>query len=358
MPSIGHLVYGIALMIPFLAFSNDKITKKAATIFVITNYIGPDSSYVYIFLPWNAHALIGYLFWAIIIAFCYSYFSRFTILKEGKSLKIIDEGKRDIRWRGSYLLCVAGGICHHFIDMIFHKGFTFHIWEDYRFSLQDMHDWEDAFGYYHSKSPIVLVSMGIILLLILAIWYVFTKDYKDVVMFFVCITIGLGLGLWVTKGVIYAEFEIGTTFFTLIWVFIPNVFVVWAIKDAQQHPPEEKESKFTAQQKILLVSLIIFIVAIGVIGIAVYLMNNPNVILNLVPSLEASLITIGAIILIIFSSMLIVLAILLFKKKNIARKSSILLLWLTWPLVIPTMLAFVLCETAVVAEFQKKPIEN
>ena len=74
MPGLGHLFFGLFLIIPILFIAKNQLNYKIAIIFVLTNWIGPDS-----FWPWNAiipidfHPLLGYIILAIPLALFYSY---------------------------------------------------------------------------------------------------------------------------------------------------------------------------------------------------------------------------------------------------------------------------------------------
>ncbi len=344
-------MFGIALALPFIALSNDKVTKKAAVFFVFNNYVGPDSSYTYL-LPWDMHALVGYLFWALAIAFAYSYFSRFTVVKTKHLFEIKDEGERTLRWRQAYLICVAGGICHNFIDMIFHKHLDFHITGDFHLNLVDIHNWEDQFGYYHVFTPFAIISIIIVVVLFLLVWWLFsTKDVKDVVAFFLSVCIFLLLGLLVSGGRIYSEFDLGTTFFALIWFFVPMVCMVTAIKDAQENPPEDTEWEFLEQHKISIVVGILLILGIAVIGVASFVSINPDFILEIAP-IERDLLVLAANAAIGLGVLLVVLAVLIQKRIELGRQISIAILWFLWFMVFPVVLAFFLSEEKIVQEFR------
>ena len=124
MPGTGHVIYGLAILIPILYFTKDdkSFSYKAAFIFLANNYIGPDASQIFVGLPF--HSILGFLIFAVPLSAFYSYFSKFSLVKTGKyKLNWQDDGIREVKWLNSYCLTAAGGISHFFIDQFYH----FHI---------------------------------------------------------------------------------------------------------------------------------------------------------------------------------------------------------------------------------------
>ena len=65
MPGIAHLVFGLFIVIPIFYVARDKFSSKVALIFVLNNWIGPDSYWAWRFIPINAESIYGYLIWII-----------------------------------------------------------------------------------------------------------------------------------------------------------------------------------------------------------------------------------------------------------------------------------------------------
>ena len=109
MPGTGHIIYGLAIIIPILYFTKDtrNFSYKAAFIFLANNYIGPDAAQIFIGLPF--HSMIGFIMFAIPLSLFYSYFSRFSLkkTKSGKWFEWEDEGIREVNWKN---IPVSGGI--------------------------------------------------------------------------------------------------------------------------------------------------------------------------------------------------------------------------------------------------------
>ena len=127
MPSIAHLVLGGTIAICLYYISNGKFTKTHAFIFFLCNYLGPDVGWVF-GIGHITHSLIFWPLFAIILSYFYHYFTRFTIKIDGiKNVELIDLEGYKLHYLNTYLLVLAAGILHLYLDGLMNKGGTFRI---------------------------------------------------------------------------------------------------------------------------------------------------------------------------------------------------------------------------------------
>ena len=112
MPNIGHIVFGLAFIIPIMYYTKNKFNYKVAFIFLANNFIGPDAATVFGVMGLEFHNVIGFLLFAIPLALFYTYFSRYSLVKSDKFLRLQDDGIREINWMNAYCITVAGGLTH------------------------------------------------------------------------------------------------------------------------------------------------------------------------------------------------------------------------------------------------------
>jgi len=127
MPSIAHLVLGGVIALCFYYISDGKFTKTHAFIFFLSNYLGPDVGWV-LGIGHFTHSLLFWPLFAVVLAFIYHYFTRFTIKIDGiKNIEIIDLEGHKLHFLNTYLLVLAAGILHNYLDGIMNKECTFRI---------------------------------------------------------------------------------------------------------------------------------------------------------------------------------------------------------------------------------------
>ncbi|MFX1392057.1 MAG: hypothetical protein ACFFAH_00650 [Promethearchaeota archaeon] len=127
MPSIAHLVLGGVIALCFYYISDGKFTKTHVFIFFLCNYLGPDVGWVF-GIGRLTHSLLFWPLFALILAFIYHYFTRFTIKIDGiKNIEIIDLEGHKLHYLNTYLLVLAAGILHLYLDGIMNNEGTFRI---------------------------------------------------------------------------------------------------------------------------------------------------------------------------------------------------------------------------------------
>ncbi len=243
MPSFGHVFYGLCLLIPILYFAREKFSYKVAFIFLFNQIYGPDI--VFLFFDTPFHSILGFAILGIPLALVYSYASRFSLQKSEKGfpLRFEDGGIREIKWRNAYLLTVAGGISHFFIDQFFHFEQAMEIWSwpSVTITYDQMLGWGGPV--YHIFDPLmVLGEIIVVVTLLLGLWYL-RKGHKDTAKVFALVSaISFGIMILGTLGiggltaVFGGERELAVFCFGAIYVFIPLMFVMFVARNVLDHP--------------------------------------------------------------------------------------------------------------------------
>jgi len=116
MPSIAHLILGGIIGLCLYYISDGKFTKTHVFILFLCNYLGPDVGWV-LGIGHYTHSLTFWPIFALILAYLYRYFTRFTIKMDGfKRFEIIDLEKPKLRYLNTYFLVLASGIMHICLD--------------------------------------------------------------------------------------------------------------------------------------------------------------------------------------------------------------------------------------------------
>jgi len=243
MPTFGHIFYGLCLLLPILYFAREKFNYKVALLFLINQIYGPDI--VFLFFDTPFHSILGFAILAIPLALVYSYASRFSLQRSeaGFPLKFEDGGIREIKWRNAYLLTVAGGISHFFIDHFFHFAQTMEIWSwpPVTITYNDMLEWGGPI--YHIFNPLmVLGEIIVVVALLLAFWYLRT-GYKETAKVFALISILsfsimlLGAaGIDGLTAVFGGERELAVFCFATLYILVPLMILMYVARNISDHP--------------------------------------------------------------------------------------------------------------------------
>ncbi len=280
MPSFGHVFYGLCLLIPILYFAREKFNYKVAFIFLFNQIYGPD--FTFLFFDTTFHTILGFAILAIPLALVYSYASRFSLQKSEKGfrLKFEDGGIREIKWRNAYLLTIAGGISHHFIDYFFHLETTIEFWPSVTITYDQMLGWGGPV--YHIYDPLMVIGEIIVVVaLLLSLWY-FHKGAKETAKVFAIVSgISAGIMLLGAFGIggltaVYGgERELAVYFFGALYVLLPLMFVMYVARNVLDHPvqtpdqpkiPRERHLKIVASIGVLLGA---FFVLYGILAISI-----------------------------------------------------------------------------------------
>jgi hypothetical protein len=291
MPAITHLFYGLFLLLPVIFLAKDRLNVKAAAVFVINNWIGPDSYYpVYSFIPISAYSAVGYLIWAAPLAFVYMYLTRFSVRIQNKRLVFHDDGAGELTWRNAYLLCVAGGLCHCLIDMIGHPELEYQLFPGTYLTLFSLQSLGSA--YYHVVSPWLIPGFLLLLVFIVFILYFIQRDVKDIMVFLLVSLVGTFLLVFGVTGLLFMELEVSTLLVLIPYVFVPLGLVGYVLRDMYDHPVKITKTRLTPRQKLLAATLFMVGVALSLLGGAIYFYFDPTFLItlsNFEPSLVRTL---------------------------------------------------------------------
>ena len=357
MPEIGHFIIAFSIIIPILYFSGDKFNYKVAAIFLLANWIGPDSAQPFGFLPIDFHYMIPYLIWAVPLALFYSYFSRFSVKRSERFFKFVDDGKRDITWRNAYLLLISGGLIHTVSDALFRNNLKIKFLEDiFQPTLHDVH----RFGFLVDLDIPVLqmVSYAILIALTLLAVFIMDRSFKDILIFFFTL-IGVTILIVFCFGerVVGGEFDVGVSFMSIIFIFIPLMLLFHVAKDVNEHPtPTPKEPRVDPKLGLKIIGIFSGFVALFYLIIGVLSILAPTIVQELIYFSKETFFVLGFIFLIL-GCIAIFGTIGLFFKLSICRYIVMYLCIFMTLFVYPLIIVLYLCQNNVKALFNKKSRE-
>ncbi|MHA2250367.1 MAG: hypothetical protein ACXAD7_08390 [Candidatus Kariarchaeaceae archaeon] len=348
---IGHLVIGLSIVIPIYYFNKDKFHSQVAIIFVLNNWIGPDSAQAYFFLPYDFHYLIPFIFWAVPLASFYSYLTRFSIDFKDYTFDILDQKYRMLTWRQSYLLVLSGGLIHTFTDTLFRDNLRIklleHIWSP---TLYDLHQWGQSDKGHESYQ---LIGYVLLLFAVFLLLYIFENSKENVLTFFlILITIEIFAVLLLGSNVVRNEYDLGVIFISLLFVFVPLMLLFYVIEDVHAHslnmkPHEIDDVRPQQINRIASLSIVLagLMLVLGLLGVL-----YPDNLRSSVDFNESFILLLGSIFLI--SGMIIAIAgIGLFFRINYARRIVMVFCSLLVLFVYPLVIVFYLAQDNVKAEF-------
>ena len=363
MPGLGHIVFGLALIIPVMYYSKNKFNYKVAFIFLANNYIGPDASHVFSVFGVDFHNVIGFLVFAIPLSLFYTYMSRFSIVRTDNFLRIRlqDDGIREVKWLNAYMITVAGGMTHFFIDTYFHWERTMAVLPWYSITHDQMLHWGGAA--YHVVDPLMVVGYLIIMGSIIMSLFVFKRGYKDTFIF-TMIVAGLSLLTIALLGIesFGGEREIAVMFNAAVFFLIPLFLLMYAARDVEDNPITEKEvSKIDRNLLLKIVSGIIMVASGLLILLGMIATLFTNIIMGLLPAyfLTGSvnyvlLFQVAGIALIVVGIVLLIGAIGLLLKINVCRRIVMIIGGMLLIIVFPFAITLLLCENEIRDMFVKK----
>ncbi|MBD3213248.1 MAG: hypothetical protein GF311_11630 [Candidatus Lokiarchaeota archaeon] len=368
MPTFGHVFYGLCLLIPIFYYTRNKFNYKVAFIFFANMLYGPDI--VWLFFDTPFHSILGFAILALPLAMVYSYASRFALKRSEKGfpLKFVDEELSEVKWRNAYILTVAGGISHFFIDQFFHFEESMWIWSwpDISITYDQMLAWGGPL--YHVFDPLMVIGEIIVVVTILASLYYFRKGYKETFKAFVIVSVVtfvimlLGaLGIGNLTAVFGGERELAVMAFGLIYILIPLFMLMYVARDVEENTiMEPDQPKVPREQLLKIVATLSLILALFFILYGVVAILFADTLVDLIHSLtgttyantKVGLIFLGA----YYGTISVILLIGstgLFFKNNICRYLVIGASTYLFILGFPLAIALFLCENQVKEIFRK-----
>ena len=353
MPGVGHLIYGFCIIIPILIFAKDRFNFKIGVVFIATNWLGPDSSAPYFFIPFDFHSLLGYAIWAIPLALFYSYLSRYSIQRAGKFIKLVDDGKRDLTWKNAYLVSIAGGVSHTLIDALFHFGNKYSIAPGWGLTHEQILEW-GALN-YHQPSGLTLIGYVIMLSIILLSLYILHKEMKDILIFFaVAIALVFITVLSLDSTVFGGELEMSTIFVSVIFIFFPLSLLFYVAKDVYENPTTIPEtSKFDKELTLKIITGISLVLFSVFLFLGIFALIDPSFILDEI-DLGGETVLLLAILIIVLSSLGLAGGIGLFFKNSISRYIVLAISHVLLVFVFPYAIVLFLCDKEISEMFNSE----
>lgn len=189
MPSIAHFILGGIVGLCLYYLNKEKFTKTHVFIFFLCNYLGPDVGWV-LGIGYYTHSLVFWPLFAVVLAFFYHYFTRFTIKIDGiKNIEIIDLEGYKLHYVNTYLLVLGAGLLHNYLDGIMNKVGEFRIipqltdnYEETFLTLNDL----NTFGQFGILQVPFLISIivGVSLIfgfVFLFIWFLKKNSIKHAI---------------------------------------------------------------------------------------------------------------------------------------------------------------------------------
>ncbi len=370
MPTFGHVFYGLCLLIPILYFAREKFNYKVAFIYLVNQIYGPDIVFLYFDTPF--HSILGFAILAIPLALVFSYASRFSLQKSEKGfpLKFEDGGIREIKWRNAYLLTVAGGISHFFIDQFFHFEQKMWLWNwpEWTITYTEMLGWGGSV--YHIFDPLMVIGEIIVVVaLLLSLWYL-RKGYKNTAVAFAIVSgISLALmlmgalGIDTLTAIFGGERELAVMCFGAIYIFVPLMLVMYVARNVLDHPNQTPDQpKIPRERHLKIVAFISTIVGIFFVLYGMLAILISDTLAGLITSLTgtsypntAEAVMFLGIYYASLAAVLLVGSIGLFFRNRVCRYLTIAASLYFVILGFPVAIAFFLCEKDVKALFASKP---
>ena len=354
MPELGHLIIAFSIIIPIIYFSGDKFNYKVAAIFIIGNWIGPDSTQAFSFLPIDFHYIIPYLIWAVPLALFFSYFSRFSVKRSDRFFKLVDDGKRDVTWRNSYLLLVSSGLIHTISDTLFRNNLKIKFLENiFEPTLPEIH----RYGFiFDLDIPILqMISYTILITVTLLAVFIVDKKFKDIlVFFFTFIGVTVLIVFIFGERVVGGEYDVGASFLAVLFIFIPLMLLFYVAKDVNEHPTLSlEEPRINPELGLKIAAGLSGIIALFFLLIGILSITSPSIIQELIDFSESSFFILG-IIFIILGGITTFAIIGLFLKINACRYIVISVCIFMTLFVYPLLIVLYLCQDNVKALFYKR----
>ncbi|MHA1148968.1 MAG: hypothetical protein ACTSR8_12080 [Promethearchaeota archaeon] len=359
MPEVGHFVIGLSILIPIFYLTDGKFNKKVAIIFLMNNWIGPDHGQIFTkllnlekFVGLDFHWFLPFLLWAIPLAYFYSYMSRFSMERSERFLKLVDDGKREVSWKNSYLLSISGGLIHTLADTIFrHQTYNStlkilnHVIEPKMGELYALAGFGVDIGVIH-----ILFTYAIAIFVVFFGLYILDKNFKKVFGFF---SVYLIIVFFITLFFVGSEYDTAVIILSAAFIVLPLMLLFYVEKDVRNNPTIMKEfSKINAEKGLKLTGLISFLISLTLLIFASVVLVNPDLLSSL--EIDSLIIITLAILLIIIAGVMMLGSIGLFLKMIISRKIILFTTLVMFILIYPLFIFFYLNQEDIKLLFKKE----
>ncbi len=365
MAFIGHFIVGLSIIIPLYLFNRENFNYKVAVIFVLSNWLGPDSAQAYFFLKWDFtsfewdfHYLLPFLLWSVLLAFLYSYMSRFSVVRLGRILRINDDGYKTLDWKNAYFLAVSGGIIHTITDTLSRKNLKVKFFDSFiEPTIIDLQYIGADLGI--QTKDLQIITYFIMIVFTFLLFFVFKQKMRDILIYFgsliVVIVVG---GLAIGDGFLGGEYDIGVTISSIIFVFIPLMLLMYVFYDVRKNPKDseiknEEKKRSNHKENLIAISIITIIIAGIVLALGILSITKVEF---LVSSLDFSdiVFTILGVLLTLIGSCGVLSGIGLILEINVARITTMILFSLLLIFVFPLAIVLYLSQNEVIVLFKNK----
>ena len=365
MAFFGHFIVGLSIIIPLYFFNREKFDHKVAAIFIISNWIGPDSAQAYFFLKWDFqtfewdfHYLLPFAIWGVLLAFFFSYVSRFSVVRSEKFIRIQDDLKKTLNWKNAYFLVLSGGIIHTITDTLTRSNFKIKFFDTFfEPTLFDVQSWGTDLGIQGKQ--VQLIAYLIMIILTFLLLFIFHQKPRDVLIYFISLILIILIGgLAISDGFLGGEYDIGTVFFSILFIFTPFMLLMYVFNDVHKQSTEvttekQNEEPIHRVKKLYVVSGIVLLVTGLVLALGVLSFLKTDFIIDAL-NFDEIVYTILGITLICIGSLGMFSGVGLMLKLNIARYVTMVLFSFLLIFVFPLAIVFYLAQNDVKVLFVKE----
>ena len=292
MPSIAHLVLGGTLAICLYYISEGKFSKTHCFIFFLNNYLGPDVGWV-LGIGRFSHSLLFWPLFAFILAYIYHYFTRFTIKIDGiRNIEIIDLERHKLHYFNTYLLVLAAGIMHIYLDGVVNKGGRFSVipeivpvYEGLFLTYEDffLFGVDGVFPLYFLVSMFIGISL-IFGFIFLFVWFLKNNSKKTALIVFIYIVVFMLFFYLVGSISTMFHLDGGAIIFVSIFWLIPLMLCTMSIKEFKFLRNDKKSYVRTNRPRIRFSLVITWLLVMGLVSLifsVLGLMNNEAIVSNI-----------------------------------------------------------------------------
>ncbi len=365
MAFFGHFIVGLSIIIPLYFFNREKFDHKVAAIFIISNWIGPDSAQAYFFLKWDFqtfewdfHYLLPFAIWGVLLAFFFSYVSRFSVVRSEKFIRIQDDLKKTLNWKNAYFLVLSGGILHTITDTLTRSNFKIKFFDTFfEPTLFDVQSWGTDLGIQGKQ--VQLIAYLIMIILTFLLLFIFHQKPRDVLIYFISLILIILIGgLAIGDGFLGGEYDIGTVFFSILFIFTSFMLLMYVFNDVHKQSTEvttekQNEEPIHRVKKLYVVSGIVLLVTGLVLALGVLSFLKTDFIIDAL-NFDEIVYTILGITLICIGSLGMFSGVGLMLKLDIARYVTMVLFSFLLIFVFPLAIVFYLAQNDVKVLFVKE----
>ena len=313
-------------------------------IFLLNNWIGPDHGQIFSKLlgleeltGLDFHWFLPFLLWAIPLSYCYSYISRFSVKKTERFFAISDDGKREVNWKNSYLLCASGGLLHTIADAIFRH-------QTYDSTIKILNGFiEPKLGELYNLSTFgvdigvthVLFTYFLAIIVVLMLLYLWDNNFKNLFLFF---TIYCALVFFITLFFVGSEYDTAVIILSLAFIVLPLMLLFYVDKDVKNNPTNPNDHpRINPEQGIKIVGMFSLLLSLALLALGLYGIIAPSSLANSLDVGEIFILGMG-VLLAFIGGVMLVAAIGLFFRINLSRifimTTTLIMLILVYPLFI------------------------